>query len=127
MGHTAGQIIPLALGMVVSPIPVAALIAILLSARARTNAFAFTAAAVAASAAVVGITAATTGTSAAHAGRAAHPTQLIFATLFGLTFVVLAVLTWRGRPRNGAPAVMPTWMAQIDTMGPAAPRCSACC
>ncbi len=39
----------------------AALIAILLSARARTNAFAFTAAAVAASAAVVGITAATTG------------------------------------------------------------------
>lgn len=118
MGHTAGQIIPLALGMVVSPIPVAALIAILLSARARTNAFAFTAAAVAASAAVVGITAATTGTSAAHAGRAAHPTQLIFATLFGLTFVVLAVLTWRGRPRNGAPAVMPTWMAQIDTIGP---------
>ncbi|NKS75420.1 hypothetical protein GS539_03395 [Rhodococcus hoagii] len=118
MGHTAGQIIPLALGMVVSPIPVAALIAILLSARARTNAFAFTAAAVAASAVVVGITAATTRTSAAHAGRAAHPTQLIFATLFGLVFVVLAVLTWRGRPRNGAPAVMPTWMAQIDTIGP---------
>ncbi|MCA1008706.1 GAP family protein [Rhodococcus hoagii] len=118
MGHTATQLIPIALGMIVSPIPIAALIAILLSARAKANAFAFTATAVAASAVIVGVVAATTKTSAADAGSAAHPTQLIFATVFGLAFLVLAALSWRGRPRNGAPAAMPSWMAQIDTMKP---------
>ncbi|MGO4202855.1 GAP family protein [Rhodococcus sp. TAF43] len=116
MGHTVAQLVPLGVGMIVSPIPLAALIAILLSARARTNALAFTATALAASTLIVGVTVFTSKGGADRAGSDAHPSQIVFASVFGLAFLMLAALSWRSRPKNGAVAAMPSWMAQIDTM-----------
>lgn len=116
MGHTVTQLVPLGIGMIVSPVPLAALIAILLSARAKTNAKVFTVTAMVASVLIVGVTVFTSKAGADRASGAAHPGQIVFATVFGLVFVVLAALSWRSRPKSGAVAAMPSWMAQIDTM-----------
>lgn len=116
MENTVAHLVPLGVGMIVSPIPLAALIAILLSARAKANAVAFTATAVAASAVIVGGAALVGEGSVGSAGSAAQPARIALATVFGLGFLVAAALSWRSRPKHGAAAVMPSWMARIDTM-----------
>ncbi|QBJ96618.1 hypothetical protein ERC79_12055 [Rhodococcus sp. ABRD24] len=115
MESTVAHLVPLGIGMIISPIPLAAIIAIVLSARARTNAMTFTAVAIAGSA-VITIVTALTSRSDLDATGAAHPTQVVFASVFGSAFLVMAYLSWRSRPKNGAAAVMPSWMAQIDSM-----------
>ncbi|MDH6282301.1 hypothetical protein M2280_003529 [Prescottella agglutinans] len=116
MGNAVAQLVPVGIEMIVSPVPLAALIAILLSARAKTNAAIFTAAAVTASAVVIGISALTAGEGAARADHTGHATQIVFASVFGLAFLALAAVSWRSRPRPGTVAAAPSWMAQIDTM-----------
>ncbi|MCL2533262.1 MAG: GAP family protein [Nocardiaceae bacterium] len=116
MGNIVAQLVPVGIEMIVSPVPLAALIAILLSARAKSNAVAFTATAVVASAIVVGISALTAEEGAGRTDHAGHSGQIVFAAIFGLAFLALAAVSWRSRPRRGTVAAMPSWMAQIDTM-----------
>ncbi|WP_430335004.1 GAP family protein [Rhodococcus sp. ACT016] len=116
MGNAVAQLILVGIEMIVSPVPLAALIAILLSARAKTNAAIFTATAVTASVVVIGVSALTAEEGTGRTDRAGHSSQFVFATVFGLAFVALAAVSWRSRPRPGTVAAMPSWMAQIDTM-----------
>jgi threonine/homoserine/homoserine lactone efflux protein len=38
--------------------------------------------------------------------------------VLGALLVLLAVKQWRGRPREGEEAALPTWMQAIDTFAP---------
>ncbi|QCQ93121.1 GAP family protein [Rhodococcus sp. SGAir0479] len=114
MGNPVAQLVPVGIGMIVNPAPFAVLVAILLSARARTNATLFTTTGIAASAVLIGVTAFTAD---ANVSPGAHRLQLVFALLVGLVFAALAVLGWTSRPPRGEAAVMPSWMARLDRMG----------
>lgn len=112
------QLIPLAMGIALSPIPLAALIAILLTSRARGNALAFTATAIVSTAVIVFLAA--LGTSGATGG--AHGTtstvHLVVSAVITVVFLLFAVFSWRSRPHNGAEPKPPSWLTTIDTMGP---------
>ncbi len=119
MESITAQLIPLATGVVISPIPLVAIIAILLSTRAKANAFAYTASIVLAAAAITAATAlSTTGVESKSSGSA-HTVQTVFAVVFTVGFLALAYSSWRGRPKDDAEPAMPSWLAQIDSMQPA--------
>lgn len=119
MESITAQLIPLATGIVISPIPLVAVIAILLSVRSKANAFAYTASIAVAAAVITALTAYTTTGVASQASGGAHTVQTVFAVVFTIGFLALAYSSWRTRPKGEAEPVMPSWLAQIDSMQPA--------
>lgn len=112
------DLIPLAVGMIISPLPVVAVVAIVLSPRGRAAAPLYTATFTAAS--LVAIAAGAVGSASVPASAAAgSPVTLILASVLFVGFTALAIGSWLTRPRAGAVAVAPKWLAAIDTITPA--------
>lgn len=113
------SLLPLAVGMAISPLPIVAVVAILLSARGRTAAPAYTAGFLLVTVAVVAIGAATSaGASAASQGTGGKIVVLVLTALLTVGFTVFAVMSWRGRPKPGAAPTVPSWLAAVDTITP---------
>ncbi|MFK4729446.1 GAP family protein [Agromyces mediolanus] len=113
------QLVPLAAGVVISPLPIVAVVALLLSPRGRGNGLAFAAANTGIGFAVTLVAA--LGTAGAGAGGG-HGDEFIVLGVTGLLaigFAVLALLSWRGRPRGDAPPKPPGWLAAVDALTPA--------
>jgi threonine/homoserine/homoserine lactone efflux protein len=119
MGSVIGDLLPLAVGVAVSPVPIMAVILMLLAPRAVGASLGF------AGGWVLGIVAATVITllvaSSADIGSddngpstGASWVQL----LLGLALLALGVRQWRGRPRAGEDAPLPKWMAAIERITP---------
>jgi threonine/homoserine/homoserine lactone efflux protein len=115
MGQAIGDVLPLAIGVAISPVPIIAIILMLGTPRARSTGPAF------ALGWLAGLTVAGTillviasGNAASDAGEPATWVGLLQLAI-GLLFVLLAVKQWRGRPRAGQEAVMPKWMRAIDS------------
>lgn len=112
-----GAVLPFAVGVALSPIPIVAVILMLGTPRARTNGPAFalgwllglTAASV-----VVLLLSSGTGSSSSTTADTVNWMQLAV----GVLFLVLAAKQWRSRPRHGEPPTMPKWMASIDAVAP---------
>jgi hypothetical protein len=116
MGPVLGQILPFAIGVAISPVPIIAVILMLFSARARQNGPAFLVGWVVGLSAVVIIVLAVSNTAGASAGPSTS-VALVEAAL-GVLLVVLGMRQWRGRPGPGESAAMPAWMASIDALKP---------
>lgn len=120
MGEAIGQILPLALGVAVSPIPVIAVILMLFSDRARSNSLAF----------LIGWIAGITGglailisvASTQDLSTAGEPSAAAswVKLLLGVLMLALAFKEWRARPEPGTEPEMPRWMQKIDDMRPVA-------
>ena len=114
MNSTIGAILPLALGIAISPIPIIAAILMLLSPRARVTSVGFLLGW------VVGIVVAVTAFTLLASvitpqdPDAAHPTQGVIRIVLGALLLLLALRQWRGRPKPGEQAKLPKWMAAID-------------
>jgi hypothetical protein len=108
-----GDLLPAAIGIALSPVPIAAVILMLFSDRARRNGPAFVAGWVAGLAVVGG---ALLAFGADSAGSRADPstTALVVKSVLGLLLLVVAAKQWRGRPRGDEEPSMPKWMASID-------------
>ena len=110
MGAAIGQILGLAVGVAISPVPIIATILMLFSNRAKSNSVAFLVGwifglvAVATVVLLAGVEG-SDGTSDA--------TGWIKAAI-GVLFLLLAVKQWRARPHDGDEPPMPAWMASID-------------
>ncbi|MFV9426490.1 GAP family protein [Microbacterium sp. S1037] len=114
------SLLPLAVGMAISPLPIVAVVAILLSARGRTAAPAYTGAFLLVTLAVIGVGAATSaGASAASHGEGGKIVVLVLTALLTVGFTVFAVVSWRGRPKPGTAPVAPGWLAAVDAITPA--------
>ena len=123
-----GSLLPLAIGIAISPIPIIACILMLFSARARANGPAFLIGWVA------GITLVTllvfrlsdaTGATDEASGPSLGDIVIL---LLGLGAIALGVRQWKGRPKPGEEAAMPTWMQAIDGFTPRqGARASASC
>lgn len=114
------QLIPLAVGMSLSPLPIVAIVAIVLAPRGRSSAPVFTAVFTLVSLVpIVTGALASAGASAASASSSSRIVSLVVGVLVALGFTVFAVLSWQSRPRGGAAAVAPKWMSAIDAVTPA--------
>ena len=116
MNEVVGEILPLALGVAISPIPVIAAILMLLSPKAKGTSVGFLLGW------VVGIVVAvTTVTLLASAlpekdAAASNPTAGWIKIGLGVLLLLMAVKQWRGRPTGDVVPALPTWMRAIDTM-----------
>ena len=110
MGQAIGQILGLAVGVAISPVPVIALILMLFSKRATSNSLAFLVGwlvgLTVVSIVVLAIGIQDSGDDADSGGW--------IKLVIGLLFLALGVKQWRGRPREGDEPETPAWMASID-------------
>ncbi len=119
MGQAIGNILPLALAVAISPIPIIAIVLTLGTPRARSNGIAFTVGWIAGLTIVGTVMLLVSSGNATQSSGAPATWTSVLKLLFGALFLALAVHSWRGRPKPGEDAEMPSWMAAIDTFTPA--------
>jgi hypothetical protein len=118
MGRAISEVLPFAIGVAISPLPIIAVILVLFSARARVNGPLFLLGW------VVGVTivsvvvyliadAGDVGTDRDASDRS-HWIKLGL----GILLVLLAIRHWRKRPAPGVAPAAPKWMSAIDTLTP---------
>lgn len=117
MGAAIGQSLPVAVGVLISPLPIVAVVLMLVSGRARANAFAFLLGWFLAVGAVTLVVALLAG-AGTDTGQGTPLWAAIAKIVLGLALLLLAVKQWRGRPRAGVEPPAPTWMAAIDGFTP---------
>ncbi len=117
MSRAIGGILPLAVGVAISPVPIIAIALMLGSPRARSTGPAFATGWVA-GLTIVGtvILVIASGSSTSSSGGPATWVSVL-KLVFGLLFLLLASRTWHGRPRGGQEAALPRWMQAIDGFG----------
>ena len=118
MGHAIGEMLPLAIGIAISPLPIIAVILILTTAQARTNGLAFLGGwlfGLAVVAVVVLVV-----TDAADAATSSDSSRIVnvIKLVLGLLLLFLAWRKLRRRPRPGEEAPMPKWMSALDRFTP---------
>ncbi|MEV0288295.1 GAP family protein [Kribbella sp. NPDC050820] len=118
MGEVVGEILPLGLGVAISPIPVIAAILMLLSPRAKVTGVAFLVGWVAGI--LVAVTVFTLLSSLLPEGDpdASRPVQGVIKLALGVLLIALAVKQWRARPDAGDEPELPKWMSAVDTFTP---------
>lgn len=117
MGAAIGQSLPVAVGVLISPLPIVAVVLMLVSGRAKANASAFLIGWFVAVLVVVGLVAVLAG-SAVPDDEGTPLWAAIVKIVLGLGLLLLAVKQWRGRPREGVAPETPKWMAAIDQFTP---------
>lgn len=112
MGEAIGQILPLAVGVAISPVPIIGVVLMLVTPRARVNGPAFVVGW------VLGLTIvgaallllAPDATDAGHSETWVNVLKLIL----GVLLVLMAARNWRGRPLDGETPPTPKWMGAIE-------------
>lgn len=119
MGAAIGDILPLAVGVALSPMPVVAVILMLFSPRAAVNGPAFLAGWVVGIAVVVGLVL-LIAPPRLLAGGDGEPTTTASAVklALGVLLIALAVRQFRHRPAPGEEGELPGWMASLDAASP---------
>lgn len=115
MSEVIGEILPLAVGIAISPIPIIAAILMLLSPRAKRTSVGFLIGWLAGIVvAVVLFTVITSVIPQDNAGPS--PVAGVIKIILGALLLFLAFKQWRTRPAEGEQASMPKWMSAIDSM-----------
>ena len=116
MGSVIGDILPLALGIAISPIPIIAAILMLLSPKARGTSVGFMLGWVLGIVIAVIVFTLLASIIPAQDPDASKPIAGWIKIVLGVGLLFLALRQWRGRPKPGEEAALPKWMAAIDTM-----------
>lgn len=119
MGDAIGQMLPSAIGVAISPMPIIAVVLMLVTERGRVNGPAFVAGWWLGIAIVGGLVLALS--SGANASDDGEPATWVGALklLLGLSLLVLAAKQWQSRPREPGGGEMPSWMSTLDSFSPA--------
>jgi threonine/homoserine/homoserine lactone efflux protein len=114
LSQAISDILPLALGVALSPVPIIAVILMLGTPKARSDgpmfAIGWVLGLVVVSVVVL-LVAHGAGNTDSTTSDSVYSLQLVV----GLLFLVMAGKQWRSRPKKGEDAVMPKWMATIDS------------
>lgn len=116
MGSVVGDILPLALGIAISPIPIIAAILMLLSPKARGTSVGFMLGWVLGIVIAVIVFTLLASVIPEQDSDASKPIAGWIKIVLGVGLLFLAARQWRGRPKPGEEAALPKWMAAIDTM-----------
>jgi threonine/homoserine/homoserine lactone efflux protein len=118
MGEAIGQLLPFAVGVAVSPMPIVAVVLMLVTPRARTNGPAFLIGWVAGIAIAGTVFLALAGpTNASDGGEPATWVSWLKIAL-GVLLLLVALRQWRARPRAGDDVPTPRWMGALDGFTP---------
>ena len=117
MGQAIGQILPMAVGVAISPMPIVAAVLMLVSVKARSNGPAFIVGWVVGLAAVGAIC---LFVDPAGASEDDGPATWVswLKILLGVLILLVAVREWRGRPRGAEEPAAPKWMSAIAAFSP---------
>jgi len=116
MGPAIGEMLPLAVGIAISPIPLIAAILMLLSPRARSTSVGFLVGLLLGIALALTVFTLLSSVLPEDESDAASPIAGVIRILLGLGLLLLAVRQWRARPAPGTDPKLPAWMSAIDTM-----------
>ncbi len=118
VGRVLGELLPLAVAIAISPIPIITVILMLFTPQARTASLAFLGGWLAGILGVAVVALIVVGT--AGAGTTSTPSAPVswIKVLLGLVLVGLAVREWRHRTPSGVAAPRPKWMATPDQLIP---------
>jgi threonine/homoserine/homoserine lactone efflux protein len=118
VGQAIGDLLPAAVGVAISPLPIVAVVLMLVSARGRANGPAFLVGwivGVAGAGAILLLIA--SGADAHEDGQPADWVNWLKLVL-GLGLLLLAAKQWRGRPHEGEEPPTPKWMGALDAFTP---------
>ena len=116
-GQAIGDLLPSAIGVALSPVPIIAVILVLGTPKARSNGPAFALGWVA-GLVVVSVIVLAAASGASHPDSGASTSVDTIKLVLGLAFLLMAAGQWRKRPRKGEEATLPKWMATIDAFTP---------
>ncbi|KQW48509.1 hypothetical protein ASC77_07085 [Nocardioides sp. Root1257] len=119
MNRVLGDLLPLALGVAISPVPIIATILMLLAPRARGTSIGFLAgwvSGIVAATAVFTLIASSAGLDDGSDDSSTASSWI--KVVLGVLLLLVAVRQWRRRPRPGEDAPLPRWMAAIDSFTP---------
>lgn len=118
LSEAIGDLLPTAVGVALSPVPIIAVILMLGTPKARSNGPAFAAGWIAGLVIVSVIVLVVAG--GADDPDSATTTGINwFQVAIGALFLAMAAKQWQKRPHHGEEPEMPKWMATIDTFTPA--------
>jgi threonine/homoserine/homoserine lactone efflux protein len=118
MGRAIGEMLPAAIGVAISPLPIVAVVLMLVTARGRVNGPAFLAgwvAGIAVAGTIVLLLASSAG--ASDQGQPASWVAWLKLAL-GVLLLLIALRQWRGRPHQGEEAATPKWMGALGAFTP---------
>lgn len=118
MGHAVGDVLGLAAGVAVSPLPIVAIILILATPRGRLNGPLFALGWVLGLAALGAVMLVVGGTGGAATHK--HPATWVGALklALGVLLALFGARQWQRRPKDASQAQLPKWMAAIDRFTP---------
>lgn len=118
MGAVIGDLLPVALGVAVSPVPIIAVILMLLAPHAKAASVAFLVGWVLGITIVVGLVVLLMGPVDGSDSSDPATWTSVLKIVLGAALVLLGGKEWRSRPRGDETAELPTWMSAIDSVTP---------
>ena len=118
MGGVIGDILPLALGVAISPIPVIAAILMLLSPNAKSTGVGFLVGWIAGILIALGAFTLLSSVLPEDDSDGSNPVKGTIRLALGVLLILLAAKQWRDRPRGQVAPELPKWMSAIDTLTP---------
>ncbi len=119
IGQAIGELLPYALGVAISPIPIIAIILMLLSTRAGANSASFLLGWIAGVVGAAVVLLALSGALDTGDNGAPSNQSSTIKLVLGVLLMFLALRNFRKRPKAGEEAELPKWLQSIDTLTPA--------
>ncbi len=118
MGQAVSDVLPLAVGVMISPIPIVAVILMLFTPRAHSNGPSFLAGWVGGLAIAAGVVYAIADGLDVATDSGASDGASTLKLVLGIALVLMGVRRWRNRPAPDAEVSLPAWMQAIDRITP---------
>jgi len=118
VGQAISEVLPFAIGVAISPVPIVAVILMLFSSRARVNGPMFLLGWVGGLAIATGVLyALAVGGNVGSDSRSSDAASWLRIVL-GVLLLLAAVRNWKNRPEPGSTPQLPKWMAHVDALSP---------
>ena len=116
MGSVIGEILPLAVGIAISPVPIIAVTLMLLSPRAKATSVGFLLGWLFGIIVAIVLFTLLLSVLPQRDDSDSSPVTAVIKIILGALLLLLAAKQWRGRPAEGEQAAMPKWMSAVDSM-----------